>query len=136
MNLINFSESVAIAVHGIGVIAKNYPRKINSKQIAQEIGSYSNTVSKVFQKLARADVVGSTRGPNGGFYLVDGAENMSLLDIYIVIEGKGKNLSCPMSRTICPFSECVLGNTIPNLNKELENFLDSVKLKSLINKVS
>ncbi|MFA5480344.1 MAG: Rrf2 family transcriptional regulator [Candidatus Muiribacteriota bacterium] len=132
MGIIKFSESVSIAVHGLAYLCLKNPEKIGAKEIASILSAYENTVAKVFQKLVKAKLVLSERGPKGGFFLNKGAGDITFLDIYQAIEGELDEVKCPFSRTKCPFGGCVLGNTIPELDKQLREYLESKKLSEFI----
>jgi len=65
--------------------------------ISDELGISFPFLTKIFQKLNDADLLGSQRGPKGGVALTKPAEEISLYDIVVAIDGKDL------------FNECVLG---------------------------
>lgn len=62
-------------------------RKMGSKEVAKKIKVPAPFLAKILQKLVKEDIISSTKGPKGGFYLT--AKNLanSMLDIVRVIEG-------------------------------------------------
>ena len=68
-NLINISEAASLALHGLVLIAKNQPLRMNVKVLAEELNASQTHLAKVFQKLSKAGLVKSLRGPAGGFEL-------------------------------------------------------------------
>ena len=91
----NLSEAASIAIHSVVFIAKN-DGLINVIKISEKFGFSKHHVAKVLQRLNKVGIVGSNRGPSGGFYLLMNPENVSLLDIYEAIEGKIPEPECPM----------------------------------------
>ena len=44
-------------------------KKISVKEISESIDVPSPFLAKLFQQLVRGNIISSTKGPNGGFYL-------------------------------------------------------------------
>ncbi len=127
--LIRFSEGLSIALHGLAYLATKNGEKISGKEIAKKIDAAENTLQKIFQRLVKAGVVSSQRGPSGGFYLED--SDVDFLTVYKILEGDDKKLNCPLGKTSCPFEHCILGNDFKNIEKKLEELLKSKRLSDL-----
>jgi Rrf2 family transcriptional regulator, iron-sulfur cluster assembly transcription factor len=76
-------------------------RKIGVKEIAEELGVPGPFLAKLLQQLARAQIVSSTKGPNGGFYM--DAHNMAsnLRQVVESIDGPDVFSSCIMGLPAC-----------------------------------
>ena len=107
--IINFSESVLIAMHSLFLIANKAPEVINTKKIAKLTGASENTVAKVMQRIVKEKYVKSIRGPQGGFKLSKSPEKINFLDIYEAIEGKLETTECFFDSDNCPFNRCLFG---------------------------
>lgn len=83
--------SVFIAMHS------NDSHRLGIKQIAKEIESPVYFTGKILQTLVKADLIGSAKGPNGGFFL---EENSRPISVYEILEA----LDCSDA-----LNECVLG---------------------------
>ncbi len=127
-NFINISEATSIALHGLALIVKNHPNKMNVKSLAEHLEASPAHLAKVFQKLSKADIVTSSRGPAGGFILSRPAEEITFLEIYEVMEGKVNLGACPLGRTVCTFSSCIFTSRIHKITKELYDEFKSIKL--------
>ncbi|WP_075602617.1 RrF2 family transcriptional regulator [Saccharicrinis aurantiacus] len=127
--IFTLSEASSIAIHGMVLIAKS-DVKLNVNQIAEKIDSSKHHVAKVFQRLAKENLVSSNRGPSGGFILKKDPEEISLLDIYEVIEGKIEIEGCMQDKEECAFDSCILGNISNDLACRFRAYL---KDKFLIN---
>ncbi len=121
-NIVSLSEAASIALHGVILIAQeNNP--LNVLQIAEKTGSSKHHVAKVFQRLVKEGIVSSQRGPNGGFRLKVNPEEVNLLRIYEIIEGKINVKDCPVDHSICPFNTCVFHNITQQMTKIFRDFL-------------
>lgn len=120
--IITLSEAASIALHGMVLIAKT-DKKLNVNQISETIGSSRHHVAKVFQRLAKENFVASNRGPNGGFVIKKEAREITLLELYEVIEGPVEVQGCPSNKDKCPFDKCIMGDLASALACEFKNFL-------------
>jgi Rrf2 family protein len=132
--LLNFSESVLIAMHGLALMAKEPGRQISTKEIAGRIASSDNTVSKVLQRLVKENLISSTRGPSGGFILSQSPDKISLLRIYEAIEGKVDDERCLFRQTGCLFDECLFGGMMDRIRKEMNGYFSGKTLRDLAGK--
>ncbi len=131
--VIHISEMTSLALHGMAYIAGNGHKMLNVKEVAGEIGASEAHLSKVLQRLVKVGLLHSTRGPNGGFVLAKAPDQISLLDIYQVIEGPLFQGGCPTQRANCPFNRCLFGGILQKLNREFEVYLKNQTLKDFNN---
>jgi len=61
--------------------------KLGSKVVAELIDVPAPFLAKIFQKLSKAKIISSTKGPNGGFYLTKKELSNNLLNIIDCIDG-------------------------------------------------
>ncbi len=125
--VITISEAASIAIHGMVLIVKAN-KMTNVIQIAEATQSSKHHVAKVFQRLVKANLVDSFRGPNGGFKLRVQPERISFLDIYEAIEGEIIIGDCPLEKPICLFDYCLMGNVIKDITQNFHDYLKSQTL--------
>ena len=125
----HISEMTSLALHSMAFIAVNNHKMLNVKEIAGEIGASEAHLSKVLQRLVKAGLLNSTRGPSGGFKLTKTPGEIKLSDIYQTMEGPILGEGCPVHRTKCPFSRCILGGILQKLNQEFETYLKNLTLQ-------
>jgi len=125
------SEAVSIAFHGMIMIAAS-DTKLNVGQIAESTGTSRHHVAKVCQRLVKSGLLSSTRGPNGGFVLKRKAKDISLMDIYVIIEGVSEEKSCHLENLKCPFNSCMFGDVLDNLSEAFIEFLKTSTLDGLV----
>ncbi len=123
--VVNITEAVTIALHSVILIAKNKSKQVNVNYIANATGSSKFHIAKVLQKLVKDGYLGSTRGPTGGFYLVDKPDNINLLEVYESIEGKIIVSRCPLNKETCPFGKCIFEDLTMDMTKKFKDYLES-----------
>ncbi len=100
--------------------------KVGVKKIAEELESPQPFLAKLLQQLNKGNLVSSTKGPNGGFYLSKKDKEKAVWDIIKNIDGTSKfddcflGLSKCSDETPCPVHFIVS----PFKQKLLENFRD------------
>ncbi len=129
--IITLSEAASIALHGMVLIAKT-DHKLNVNQISEQINSSRHHVAKVFQRLAKENFVSSNRGPSGGFVLKKEPNEITLLELYEVIEGPVEVQGCPGEKKDCPFNQCIMGDVAEILACKFRDFLSDQKLSDYL----
>lgn len=75
-------------------IYSNKSSKLGSKKVANLIDIPAPFLAKILQKLSKAKLILSTKGPNGGFYMTNKELSKSLMDIIGCIDGLEFFKSC------------------------------------------
>jgi Rrf2 family protein len=105
---------------------------LNVLKIADRTGASKHHVAKILQRLVKEGYLGSNRGPSGGFYLNKAADEITLLDIYEVIEGKLSSTSCPLAHPICPFNKCLMGGIVTKMTNEFKEYMQNQRLSDYL----
>ena len=126
-SILNISEAATIAIHSMKVIA-NSQGSMNREQIAAQTGFSKNHTAKVLQILVRHRLLKSTRGPGGGFRLGRDARDISLMDIYRVIDGNLETHNCGRDCAVCPGQACIFGGLEDKFTNEFMAYLNKTKL--------
>ena len=124
-SILNLSEATLLALHAMAIIAKEGENLVNTKAIAKQINASENHLAKVLQRLNKAGLIKSIRGPQGGFILTKESNSISLLEVYEAIEGTFKLKKCLLHNDKCPFKNCILGTFHLDASKEFKNFFSS-----------
>ncbi len=120
----NISEAASIGIHSIVLIAKSEGR-LNVTKISEIMSFSRHHVAKVMQRLGKAGLVSSTRGPAGGFVLAKNPADINLLHVYEAIEGPIVDTDCPLGYETCPFNKCLLDSVAGMINKSFKEYLQS-----------
>ncbi len=127
-SLISISEGASLALHSLALMAAWRPEKLNVKILAERLDASEAHLAKVLQKLSKAGLVRSSRGPAGGFMLNRVPDEINLLDIYEVIEGKVTLAECPLGLEECMFNQCIFNDSLKRISGEIYNTLRQIKL--------
>jgi Rrf2 family protein len=76
-------------------------RKAGIKDIAAKIEANEHTTAKILQLLVKERIIGSTKGPNGGFYISRHAKKIYLIDIVRVVDGVFFFFECGLGLKKC-----------------------------------
>lgn len=100
--------------------------KVGVKKIAEELETPQPFLAKLLQQLTKTNLVSSTKGPNGGFYLSDENKQNAIWDVIEKIDGTAKFDACFLGLSVCdeetpcPVHYIVL----PFKQRIIENFRD------------
>ena len=132
-NLVNISEAASLGIHALAFLARS-ERTATNQEIADALNASSHHLSKVMQRLRRAKLIGSTVGPQGGFKLKRPAKDIRLLEIYEAIDGPVGEAGCLLGKPACG-GQCVLGEMIEKVNREVHQHLSKTTLARLVDSV-
>ncbi len=91
------------------------------------------TASKLLKSLARAGLVTSTRGANGGYQLARSPNDISAADVIDALEGPVSRTECSSGDSHCEHEDvCSVGNAWQRINVAIRRALDDVSLNDLL----
>ena len=130
--LLNIPESMSIALHTCLWIAADDRAFRPSPKIAKELGFSYNHFAKVVQKLVRAGLLETERGPRGGIRLARDPKAVSMLEIYEAAGGEPlRPHRCLLDPKICAGRACALGRLIESENNRLHQTMKTTTLAGL-----
>jgi len=128
---LNISEAASLALHAVVFLASNSDQPESTRDIASVLGVSEAHLSKVLQRLTRAGLVRSTRGPRGGFTLTRPSEEMTLLEVYEAMDGALTQSQCLLGKPICGEAGCILGGLTTSINQQVSDYLTQTKVFEL-----
>jgi Rrf2 family protein len=107
---------------------------VTAGEIAEQQDVPIDFLQKILQKFVKAGMVDSYRGAQGGFSLAKEPQEISMLEVLEILQGKlavnkcflGENNGCPRS------SECPLKYNWLQLQQKIEAFLKGITLQDLV----
>jgi Rrf2 family transcriptional regulator, iron-sulfur cluster assembly transcription factor len=129
-----FSKASQYAIKSIIYIWTQslYDRKVGAKEIGAEIAAPEAFTAKILQILSKAKLIGSLKGPNGGFYADDTHGKFTLKDVVKAMDGDTLFSGCAVGLPKCSEKNpCPLHFEIVRCRKEVEVMLTSKSLKTL-----
>jgi len=128
--LVHISEAASLAIHSMALIASSTIR-LNAKMISEILHVSQNHLAKILQVLAKNEYLESNRGPGGGFTFKKNADQISMLEIYELIEGNVDCQFCGITENQCPFITCIFGGKPDKLTNEFVEYLSITKISDL-----
>ena len=127
-SFVKISEAAALALHAMTFMASENGKVRSNKKIASVLTVSEAHLSKVLQRLAKAGLVRSIRGPSGGFTFQKKPEDISLLDIFEAMEGPYSINACLFADPRCRGKGCILDGLLVNLDNAAKNYLAKTTL--------
>ena len=114
-------------------LAANQATVCSAADVAIATGIAPPTVSKLLKLLARAGLVSSTRGANGGYRLSRPPQQISAADVIDALEGPVSITECSASDGDCEHEGvCSVGGAWQRINVAIRQALQDVTLNDLV----
>lgn len=108
-------------------------KKKGIKKISQELNIPSPFLGKILQALVKKQLLGSTKGPNGGFYLKRAAIDIPIMEVIHLLDGKDTFDLCVIRTTPCDETRpCSLHHKLAPLKEEIETILYTETIADLV----
>lgn len=121
------------SVKALIYIARSNGRVVSITELVDEIGTPRPFLRKILQSLSAEGILKSHKGKNGGFELAKKPENIFLIEIMEIFQGKFKLSECLFKKDICPnINNCTLKSEIDALELMVEDRLKGTTLASLV----
>ena len=131
MNLVRISEPASLALHALAVLARRKDERFSNRRIAAILDVSEHHLAKVMQQLAKAGMVRSTRGAQGGFDLDRPADQITLLDIFETADGPIGEAACLLNHRVCDGTQCMVGDLVQSVHRHVHEFLAKTTLAQL-----
>ena len=114
--------------------------RIGIKKISEDLSLSSPFLGKILQNLVKQKLLVSTKGPNGGFALARSAEEITLWDIVIKVDGEEFFTNCLISLEPCRTHDpskplCPVHAQYDKLRGEITKFYQETTLKIISNDI-
>jgi Rrf2 family protein len=107
-----FSRACEYAIRVLSVMASQKDRKVwRIHELASDTATPAAFLSKIFQHLAKAGILNSSKGRNGGYTFARPANEIFLANIIYAIDGDGLFEACVLglpecgAEAPCPFHD-------------------------------
>jgi Rrf2 family protein len=124
---VRISEAASLGLHAAAVMAES-DRPRSAEAIAETLGVSQPHLVKVLQRMSKAGLVRSVRGPGGGYSLTRSPQDISALEVYESIEGTMDVSRCALEVPACGWASCVLGDMFCRISKEVRDQLGRVSM--------
>ncbi len=131
---LKLTEAISLGLHIMTLLA-SWPKgeRASVKELVECLPVSEAHSAKVLQRLAKAGLVESVRGPGGGFVLAHPAEQIVLMEIYEAIEGPMHLVSpCLLGHSACGRRNCVFGPLVSETHEKFEEYFRNTRLSQLV----
>lgn len=129
-----FSNATKYAIRTVLHLAGKDKTTPKSKvsDLAKELGLPKPYLSKILQKLAKADLISSSKGRGGGFYLTEDNLKKTLLDIIVCIDGSNTLNECILGQPTCSDENpCSLHHYYKDIKRDLLMVISDASIEKL-----
>ena len=126
-----------MAMADLANIKAKQPTKLTEISLRQGISI--SFLEQIFLKLKKNNLVQSSRGPTGGYFLTKSPEEIKLSSIIKAVDEEVKTVGCKKeSKRGCTGKsiKCITHNLWDDLETHINNFFEKNTLKDIIYKVS
>ncbi|MGD9489743.1 MAG: Rrf2 family transcriptional regulator [Calditrichaceae bacterium] len=131
------SKSCIYAIRSALYITLEKDRKyIPVREIAERLQISFHFLTKILQILSKNHIVASYKGPTGGIMLLKSADEITLLDIILAIDGPGIFEECVLGLPGCSHEKpCPLHHHWNEQRKTIKNSLQNSYLSSVAKRI-
>jgi Rrf2 family protein len=131
-----FSKSFAYALRGILYISttKDGNNKIRVEDISKDTGIPRHFLGKIMNKMVKAGIVSSIKGPIGGFYISNKTLDVQLLQLYYLFDGSQLFDGCALRLKSCSEDNaCPMHHKVEETKKNIKLLLTDTTIRELLN---
>lgn len=132
-----FSKACEYGIRSVLFIAEQtqVDKRPNIAEIAKAVDSPEPFTAKICQQLARAGVILSKKGPNGGFYLKKDS-TLKLAEIVRTIDGESIFTGCSLGLPECSSEQpCPVHNQFHDVREGLRKMCENTSVMQLADKL-
>ena len=128
---LKLSEATSLALHTMTFLSAEPEKTTTTNEIARKLSISEAHLAKVLQRLSKAGLVVSNRGPKGGFRLGKDPRNITLREVYEVMEGRMKRKDCLYNERMCNGNGCMFHGLIGSVTKMFEEYLGKTSISDV-----
>jgi Rrf2 family protein len=128
-----FSKRAEIAIQSMLLLAtKNSDEGADARSISEELRAPKMFCAKILQQLKYAGFLTSKKGKNGGFYLIDNGDRITILQIIEAIDGRYVFENCVLGFRYCSDEHpCPAHPRLAVLRKDIYDMMRTLSIGDL-----
>ncbi len=135
-NFVRVSEGTTLALHTLMLLAKRPGEVVSTRELASFLKASFDHLTKVMQKLTKSGFVDASRGPSGGFSLKRQAKEITLLEVFLALEGALKKDECLLAKPFCISKGCALGKAVCDIEQKIAKFFEETTLADVAGSIT
>ena len=118
----------------VDIAMQDSVRPVNLSEVSQRQNIALNYLEQLFTKLRKTGVVKATRGPGGGYVLMDLPQNIKISHIIDAVDEEIKITRCTavLDGCVTKKAKCVTHNLWSGLGNNIRSYLDSISITDVI----
>lgn len=118
------------------IVLSSAKEPMDSESLARELSISKSFLAKILQSLAKAEILKSYKGVNGGFALNKDPKEITMLSVLTSVESKAPAVfECSPSEKDCPSERADICSIWPFLNRlqvKIDDFLKDLTLSDIL----
>lgn len=128
-----FSKACEYGIRAV-IIIESYSKnnkKIGIKEICNGINAPEPFTAKILQNLRKLDIINSTKGPNGGFF-IEKDKDIKLIEIVLAIDGDNIITKCGLGIKECSeLKPCPIHADFKPTRESLKQVLEKTSVRQV-----
>lgn len=128
-----FSKACEYGIRAV-IIIESYSKnnkKIGLKEICAGINAPEPFTAKILQNLRKLDIINSTKGPNGGFF-IEKDKDIKLIEIVLAIDGDNIITKCGLGIKECSeLKPCPIHADFKPIRESLKQVLEKTSVRQV-----
>jgi len=125
-----YSKECEYAIRALTYLSLHPERRCLSREIAEDESLPGFFLSKILQTLARARLLNSVKGPNGGFQLAKSPDEITLFEIRQILDGNDDLEACAVGLGECHgLTPCPLHESFKPIRDQIKDYLHHTTLE-------
>ncbi len=130
--MFKFSKSVEYALISLNHINKcDSSTPVSVRQISDKYNIPYDLLAKILQKLSKAKILFSVKGPKGGYKIKSKYKDLSLINFIEILEGPFGIASCLVDIDCNQMTNCNIINPLEKINSKIYQVFSDIKLNQL-----
>ncbi|WP_428737206.1 RrF2 family transcriptional regulator [Sulfurimonas sp.] len=118
------------------IVLSSAKEPMDSETLSRDLSISKSFLAKILQALAKAEILKSYKGVNGGFSLNKDPKDITMLDVLSCVESKAPAVfECSPSEKNCPSDKAGICSIWPFLNRlqvKIDDFLQDLTLADVL----
>ena len=119
------------AVHSLNVLKASEENPASVEKISDRLGISNKYLEQIFSVLKKNGIIKSISGKKGGYILAKMPDEISILDIIVLMDGPLIAVHCVNNKDCNVCSQCSVNYLWNQIKEKCEAYLDSVKISDL-----
>ena len=132
--MLKVNKKLEYALMALKYMELKGPKRLTSaREISRAYRTPFNTTAKIMQLLNQAQVLQSSQGVKGGYFLNRSLAEMNFIELSEIIEQKKFDFSCENSKGPCELLKvCRIKSPLLALNLRLKQFFSQISIQELL----